>query len=364
MYRPLWIEIDLKNIKNNFQAVKKNTGAEIMATVKQDAYGHGLVNVAQALSSLGVDFFALGSLEEAAVLRDNRIDSRLLVLTSLLPELAERVIDFKVRPAVTDFDFARALDRAARKRNLIVPVHIKIDTGMGRVGIWHQDAEKEVEKIAGLKNLSLEGIFTHFPSADTDVSFTRHQIRVFNRLLSLLETKKIGFVYRHCANSAALARFREAHFNLVRPGLVLYGIHPYPRIDLPLKPVLSLKSKVVFVKTVFKGRSIGYGRTHVAGKNTEIVTIAAGYADGYPWSCAEKARVIIKDKPCKVRGRVCMDHIMAETGSLAVKKGEPVTLIGSGKKSRITAEDLAFWSGTIPYEIVTGLSSQIPRIYK
>lgn len=367
MYRPLWIEIDLRNLKKNVCAVRKRVGSrvKILATIKQNAYGHGFVPVAQRLSALGVDFFGIGSLEEAVALKDNKINVPALVLTSLLPEHAEKIIDCGVRPAIADLECAQLLNKVARKRKVRVPVHIKVDTGMGRIGIWHEHIEKFVCEVKSLKNLFLEGIFTHFPVADTDAAFTKRQIALFNQLIKQLNEKGIYFTYIHCANSVALARYRQAHFNLVRPGLILYGIKPHHTVNLNLKPLLSLKSKVIFLKKVGKDRSIGYGRTYITKKPTTIATIAIGYADGYLWSASNAARVIIKDKLYRVSGRVCMDHIMVDVGSSSlVKKGDKVILIGKEKHARITAEDLARWAHTIPYEVVSRLSPNIPRIYK
>ncbi len=367
MYRPLWIEIDLKNLKQNMKKIRRHVGAPtaVMATIKQNAYGHGLVPVAQTLASSGVEMFGVGSLEEAAVLRNNGVQTDLLILTSLLPGTAEQVIDFDVHPAVSELSFVKALDKVAAKRKKKVAVHIKVDTGMGRVGVWHEDAEKFVFAVSRFKNIRLEGIFTHFPVADTDPAFTRGQIRLFKALVDRLAARGIVFRYIHCANSVALSRYKEAHFNLVRPGLILYGIKPDNSVCLDLRPVLSLRSKVVFLKKVGRRRSIGYGRTHITKKATSIATVAVGYADGYPWHLSNNARVSIKGKYYKVRGRVCMDHIMVDTGpDSPVRPGDTVTLIGRDKKAVLRAEDLSNWANTIPYEIVSRLSLSLPRIYK
>jgi alanine racemase len=368
MHRPLWIEINLKAVEKNLELVKKIVGPDtkILATIKQDAYGHGLLPIAKKLSEVGIDFFGVGSLEEAIDLRNNGLKEPILILSTLFPHSIKALIDYRARPTITDFKFASILDREARRRGRVIPIHIKVDTGMGRLGIWYTQAERFLQNIKNLRNLLIEGIFTHFPVADTDPAFTKNQIMIFNNLINRLALRGIQFRYIHCANSIGLIRYREAHFNLVRPGLILYGINPQKKsLKLRLKPLLSLKSKVIFLKKVGRGRSISYGRTYITKRPTLIATIACGYADGYPWSLSNKGRVIIEEKVFPVVGRVCMDHIMVDVRDYkGVKVGSTATLIGGRGRVRLRAEDLAQWANTIPYEIVSRLSSKIPRIYK
>ncbi|MBN2483116.1 MAG: alanine racemase [Candidatus Omnitrophica bacterium] len=366
MYRPLWIEVDRKALKKNVLTIKKIIGPKvgIMATVKQNAYGHGLVPIARCLSSLGVVYFGVGSLEEAIQLRHAGIKEPILILTALLKEGIPELFRYHVTPTVTNLDFAKSVNEYAIRKNKIHPIHLKIDTGMGRIGWWYQGAVAAIVQLKKLTHLELEGIFTHYPAAGTDDRFTRLQIGRFNELLDELSQRKIDFRYIHTANSMALWKYRHARFNLVRPGLILYGIKPDEKMDIPLSPILSLKSQVVFLKKVPRGRSIGYGRTFVTKSPTQIATVAIGYADGYPWRLSNKGQVLIRRRLCPIRGRVCMDHIMVETGNITgVHLGCPVTLIGKNSSHRIGAEDIAHWAGTIPYEIVTRLSSKIPRIY-
>jgi len=366
MYRPLWIEVNLRALRNNFKRIRRivGRGVKIMATLKQEAYGHGLIPLAREFSFLGVDFFGLGSLEEAIILREKGFRDPILILSSLETKFAQEFIRYKVIPTVVDLKFAKKLNEEARKRNKIVPIHIKIDTGMGRLGIWHKEAGEFIKKLAEFKNLYLEGLFTHFPSADTDVKFTNNQIKGFNNLVDNLRKECIVFRYLHCANSIGIVNYKNSHFNLVRPGLILYGINP-SSLGIELNPALSLRSKIIFIKRVEKGRSISYGRTFITKFPTTIGTVACGYADGYPWILSNRGKVIIKNKLFKVVGRVCMDHIMVNLGQVSnIKLGQEVILIGKGKNLRITVEDLANWAGTIPYEIVSRLSLKIPRIYK
>jgi alanine racemase len=236
---------------------------------------------------------------------------------------------------------------------------------MGRLGPYYEDAHNFIRDLSKLKNIELEGIFTHFPVADTDCEFTTYQIDIFNRFISKLKEEGITFKYQHCANSLGTVNYPHSHFNMVRPGLILYGIKPAQNIDLNVEPILSLKSKIIFIKKVKKGMGVSYGRTFVASGPTRIATVAIGYADGYPWSLSGRAKVIIKNSFFNLAGRVCMDHIMVDLGKRDdIKVGDEVILLGAKDKIKITPEDLAKQADTIPYEIVSRLSHKIPRLYK
>lgn len=367
MTRPLWIEVDLRALRDNLGVVRRylGPGVRIVATIKQSAYGHGLLPVARELGRQGVGFFGLGSIEEAIALREDGYDGSLLILSAVLDEFASHFIRYNITPTVVDLGFARKLNKEAEGAGKIVPIHVKIDTGMGRLGIHYNGADTFIKKLGNFKNLSLEGIYTHFPVADTDSKFTNHQIGVFNSFIKQLAKEKIFFKYCHCANSIGIIKYPNAHFNMVRPGLMLYGIKPAKGLSLNVKPVLSLKSKVIFVKKINKGMSVSYGRNYIAKGGRNIATVAIGYADGYPWALSGKSKVIIKDNLFNVAGRVCMDHIMVDLGKRGdIKTGTEVTLLGEGKAKKLSAESLAKIASTIPYEIISRLSLQIPRIYK
>ncbi len=364
----LWIEINLKNLEKNFYLIKKIVGpsVKILGIVKENAYGHGLIAVARRLSQIGVEFLGVKDFEEAYRLKEARIRRAILILSPLsFSEIKEAVNFTYIRPTIMDLASARLLNKEARKKRKVIPIHIKVDTGMGRLGVSYKEAGKFIDKLSEYKNLFLEGIYTHFSSADSDFKFTCFQINVFNQLIGSLKKKGITFRYIHSANSIGLLRYPQAHFNLVRPGLILYGINPYPnpKIKLNLSPVLSLKSKIIFTKKLDKGWGISYQRTFITKKNTKVGIVACGYADGYPWHLSNKAKVIIKDHFFPLRGRVCMDYIIVEIKE-KISQGERVILIGKSKTKSITCEDLAKWAGTIPYEIPTRLSLSIPRIYK
>lgn len=374
MIRPLWIEVDLGALKNNFKAVKKHLakGVSMAATIKQSAYGHGLLAVAETLSGCGVDCFGVASVEEAIKLRQRKFKEPILILSPVFPKYSSYFLKYDLIPTVTDLAFAEKLDREAGKKKKKSLVHVKVDTGMGRLGFQGDKAKSFIEKIGELGNLCLDGIYTHFPAADSDPQFTNYQLKIFNNLIKSLGSRGMIFKFIHSANSIGILNYRRAHFNMVRPGLILYGIKPDQDTKLDLEPIMSLRSKVIFVKSAAKGVSIGYGRSYRTKRNTRIATVAIGYADGYPWALSNKSKMIIDDKLFKIAGRVCMDHIMVDLGpDSKVKPGDEVILIGKsrgGSKTRpacqVTVQDLAGWAQTIPYEIVSRLSPKIPRVYK
>ena len=367
MVRPLWIEVDLGALGDNSRVIQNYVGkkTKIVATIKQAAYGHGLIPVARQLCRKGIDFFGVGSIEEAVELREDGFTGKIIVLSAVLDEFVDLFIKYDLIPTVVDLKFSKKLNRQAKIKNTKVLVHMKVDTGMGRLGPNYKDAYNFAKALSRLDNIVLEGIYTHFPSADTDRKFTNFQIQAFNKLILRLKKEKINFKFYHCANSIGIMNYPKAHFNMVRPGLILYGVKPSDNIKLKLKPVISLKSKVIFVKEVDKGVSVGYGRSYITKTSRRIGTIAIGYADGYPWSLSNKAWVLIKGYKFKVAGRVCMDHIMVDLGNnKSIKSGDEVILIGNDKGKQITAQDLARLAETISYEIVSRLSAKIPRIYK
>lgn len=365
--RPLWIEVDLKALSNNFKAVKAYVGQQtkIIATIKQSAYGHGLIPIARRLRQEGVDIFGVGSIEEAIALRQDGYKGSIIVLTAILDSFCDLFLKHNIIPTIVDLNFAKKLNRKAKRLGRRISVHVKIDTGMGRLGFYYKDAYQFITELTKLKNLALEGIYTHFPVADTDGGFTQYQIEAFNGFIQELANEGISFKFQHCANSIGLLRYRDTHFNMVRPGLILYGIKPQAEVGLGIEPVLSLKSKIIFTKRVAKGMGISYGRTYIVKNSRNIATVAIGYADGYPWSLSNRAKVLIRGEFFNLVGRVCMDHIMVDLKTRGnIKPGEEVVLIGKSKNKTITAEDLAQISQTIPYEIVSRLSANIPRIYK
>lgn len=364
-YRPTWAQIDLGNLSHNFYQIKKllSPATKIMATVKADAYGHGLIPVSKRLVSCGADFLGVASIDEGINLREAGINLPILIMGLILKKDLVPVFKYNLAVTVCDEELAAALNNKARSLGKPAKVHIKVDTGMGRIGVLPQDAEDLVKNIHKLKYLKVEGLFTHFAFADMNKEFTLYQLDLFNRLIDKLNKSGIHIPYTHAANSMGIIDYRNSHLNMVRPGLVIYGLYPKEKLKIHLKPVLSLKTKVVFVKKLPKGHGISYGRNYITKKDTTVVTLPIGYGDGYPRNLSNRAPVLIAGKRFKISGKICMDQIMVDVGRFPVKAGDEVILIGAQGKNRISVEELANLSATIPYEIVCGLGSRIPRVY-
>ena len=367
-YRPTLAEIDLDAIRHNLEIVSHIVKGDtmILGVVKADAYGHGIKEVSKAIVDY-VDYFGVASLDEARVLREIGIKKPILAIGAILPQETEGVLKFNVIQTVSDLEIPRKLSKLATAKNKKIKVHVKIDTGMGRIGFWHEEAAGFIKKIASLKNIIIDGIFTHFPDAEADKVFTHNQIRNFKRLIENLWANDIYIPVKHTANSMALIDFKDSHMNMVRPGLMMYGIYPKQSLmeNILLKPALTLKTKITYVKSVPKGRSISYGMTYITEKPTKIATIPVGYGDGYSRHFSNKAHVLIRGVRCPIAGRVCMDMCMVEVGHLKnVKVGEDVILIGSQAGEIIRAEELAKLINTIPYEVLCNIGRRVPRVYK
>ncbi|HDZ77071.1 MAG TPA: alanine racemase, partial [Candidatus Omnitrophica bacterium] len=273
-YRPTWAEINLKHIVYNINSIRKivSKDTRILATVKADAYGHGIIPVSKTLVGQSVDYLGVASIDEAVLLRNSGIKSSILVLGGILPQDAEAIIRYGLTQTVYTESVARALNMAAKRANSKARVHIKVDTGMGRLGVWHRDALSFIDKINNLAFIDMEGVFTHLSSADSDTDFTNEQIAIFDTILRKLESRGVNIRLRHAANSAGLIDFKSSHYNLVRPGIIIYGLIPSFGIQVKVKPVLSIKTKIIYIKKTPKGRSISYGRSFVTKKNTMIAT--------------------------------------------------------------------------------------------
>lgn len=368
--RPTWAEIDLSAIRHNVGVVRQIVGptVEIMAVVKADAYGHGSVPVAKAAIEAGVDRLGVAILDEAVELREAGIDVPIQILGCSLPEHAREVVRYDLVQTVSNEEIVFALSREAAKAGKIARVHVKVDTGMGRVGVSAEKLIEFVGRISGCEAVKIEGIMTHLPCADEpEDDFTPKQIQQFARLISDPKIVSLGEGIRyHAANSAGIVRYPFSHFNLVRPGLMLYGAttvtgSPIQRL---LRPALSLKSRIVQVRAMRMGEAVSYGRTYRLPKDTLVAVIPIGYADGYPRALSNKARVLVNGKFAPVIGRVCMDQCMIDIGEVGdVKVGDTVTLIGTDKGASIRVEDVAVWADTIPHEILCTIGKRVRRAY-
>ena len=365
-YRPTWIEIDISALRHNLKQVRKLIPAKtkVLVTVKADAYGHGLIPISQQLVKNKVDYLGVASIDEALVIKNAKIKTPILILGTILPSQADIVVKNNFIQAVSTYRLALNLNKAARKQSKRFKIHVKIDTGMARQGVWQQEAVDFIKKIKKLEYLKLEGIFTHFPCADTDKKFTNKQIRDFNIVLGQLNKIGIKIPLRHCANSMAVIDYKNSYFNLVRPGLMVYGLQPKKNIRIKLKPVLSLKSKIVLLKKTAKATGISYGHSFYTKKATTIGIVPLGYGDGYPRILSNKSKVLIKARFANVIGCVCMDQLIVDVSMIKnIKVGESVVLIGKQKGKTVSAENLAALAQTIPYEIVCGFNNRIPRFY-
>ncbi len=369
-HRATWAEVNLGAIAYNYRQVKKIVGntAAVLVIVKGNAYGHGMLEVARTLEKRGTAFFGVATLDEALYLRGNKIKAPILVLGSVLPKEVEPAIKNNITLTLCDTGLAKAINRVAAKLKKKAKVHIKVDTGMGRIGVWHEGAFDFVRDVVfNFRNIFVEGIYTHFSVAGRDRFFTTYQLDSFNALLEELKHLGIEIPYRHAANSIATVAIKRAHFNLVRPGIVMYGMYPKRSFarKFHLKPAMSLKTKIVFLKKTPPGMSISYGRTYITQKPTVIATLPIGYADGYGRILSNKAKVLVRGEKAPVVGKVTMDQTMVDVGHInGVKLGDEVVLIGKQGSNEIRCEELARLAGTIPYEIVCSISNRVPRIYK
>jgi len=368
-YRPTWAEIDLKAIEYNFKQVKRLIGKNIniMAVVKANAYGHGTVEVATVLERSGVSYLGVATTDEAVRLRDHGVKTPTLILGSILPEEARIAVENDITLTLCSNELFEELKKISKDIGLKAKVHIKVDTGMGRIGIWHEDALDFIKKVAEEESIILEGIYTHFSSAGRDNFFTQYQIDAFEKLLTAAEKFGIKIPLRHAANSIATVDVKKSHLNLVRPGLVIYGMYPkhtFPKL-IKLKPAMSLKTQIVFIKDTPPGRSISYGRTYIIQKHTKVATLPIGYADGYPRNLSNKADVLIRGRRAPLIGKVTMDQMMVDVGNIpGVRVGDEVVLIGKQGREEIRAEKLARLADTIAYEVICSISNRVPRVYK
>jgi alanine racemase len=364
-----WIQIDTTNLSANLKSLRKITPAKtkIMGIVKQSAYGHGLIEISRHLEKQGIDFLGINSIAEASALLKAKVKTPLLILSNTLASKEiNHLLKKKVRFSLMDERLLAYLNKQAGKYNSPALVHVKIDTGMNRLGVSCKTAETFIEKAAGFRNIRIEGIYSHLSSADTDKKYTEAQLNSFQSLIRKLDNKGINIPIKHICNSSGALNHRSAHYDMVRIGLLLYGIKPQISLEISLKPALSLKSRIIYIKNIPKGAFVSYSHTYKAKQKIKAGIIPFGYAHGYPWNLSNRAKVIVKGKQCPVIGRICMDHMIINLNSIPgrVNIGQEITLIGKEKNSYISVEDLAATADTIPYEIVSRLSQAIPRFYK
>jgi len=384
--RLTWAEVDLKAVRYNVRQLARLTErsrfriktrpraesrikgeAMLLAVIKAEAYGHGMERIARVLDRAGVGYFGVSDIREGKALRALKIKKPILLFESTLAKDAKDIVDHRLMPTICTWELAKALNRYAVGKRKVIDVHIKVDTGMGRLGVWHEEAYEFIKRVSKLDHLRIMGIFTHFPAADTDRRFTHKQLKILHDLVIRLDRNGIVVPYVHAANSMGLAGYKTQVVNLFRPGLMIYGQYPdlSLRKKIRLKSVLSVHSRVIFLKKVKKGRSISYGRTFFTKKDMTVATVPIGYNDGYFRLFSNRSSVLVNGARCPVIGSVTMDQIMVDVSRVrGVRPGSAVVILGAGGREKVTADELARHAGTINYEIVCSLGNRLPKVYK
>ena len=365
----VYAEINLDAMCSNVsQALERMKPAKLMAIIKTDAYGHGAVRSAKALDEIGVYAFGVATPGEALELRRAEIKNPILILGYVFEEYFDRMIDNDIDLALFDLNTAKLLNSHAEKLGKKARVHIKADTGMGRIGFQPCDESAEIIKeIAALNNIEVDGMFTHFACADSkDKASVNRQIERFTNFVAKVKSEGVSLPIVHCYNSASIVDFDKPLFDMVRCGIITYGLEPSDEVNktnIKLQKVMSIKSHVAYVKKVGAGFTVSYGSTYVTDKETEIATIPVGYGDGYPRTLSNKGMVLIGGHFAKIIGRVCMDQFMVDVTGLGVSRGDEVILMGSDGENSITAEEIGDLSGRFNYELVCDINKRVPRVY-
>ncbi|MBC8288180.1 MAG: alanine racemase [Nitrospinae bacterium] len=372
-HRATRAEINLQAFRHNFQNLRNylDPQTQIMAVIKADGYGHGALPCARIAVDSGADYLGAGVIEEGIELRESGLDTPTLILGSIFPDEAEDLVRHDLATILCTAPLAQALSKEAVKQNKSVSVHIKVDTGMNRLGISPENLPGLLDQIRNLPNLKIEGVSTHFSSADDeDLSITQAQLKKFQTALAILQ--KEGVPMTHCANTSALFKFPESHFNMVRPGLILYGALPSPslqavisREENPFQPVMQWKSQIILVKPIAKGQAISYAGSFTTQRNSLVATLPIGYADGLHRNLSNKMEVLIRGKRAPQIGNICMDMTLIDVTEIPdVEAGDEVVIIGKQADQLISVEEMAAKGDTIPYEILCNVGKRVPRVYR
>ena len=364
--RRVWAEIDLDALTSNLRRVRELAGATkgVMAIVKANAYGHGAVPIAWHLASQGVSALGVGDSEEAMELRRAGISIPILVLGTIIPGELSDVVDHDIAVTVHSSERVRRLEREARRAGRPVSVHLKVDTGMGRLGCAPGIAIEIAQLIRATEFLRFDGLCTHFASA-TDAQMTAIQVRRFDEVSRAIEAAGIPLPPRHASASGAVLQRVATHLDMVRPGMMLYGLSPAPPLQDGLQPILTLKTQVIFLKDFEAGAPVGYEGTHVTKRRTRVATLPVGYNDGYPWRLSNCGEVLVRGHRAPVVGRISMDYLMVDVGRVpGASVGDEVVLVGASGDERVTVRELADRAGTIPYEILTRLGKRVVRTFR
>ncbi len=364
--RATWAEVNLTRLEQNLEAIRRKVAhVKVMLVVKANAYGHGLVEVSKALAGK-TDCIGVAVLEEGILLRGLGITSPIIVLGGIWGDQISSYLQHNLTLTASSVERLRQIDSVAEQMGVKAKVHLKIDTGMERIGIHYYSAHHLQEAALKCSHVEVEGIYSHFANADSDdLTHTRLQLERFNEVLRFYERHSLPMPVRHIASSAAILRLPESYFDMVRPGIMLYGVYPSRQVPhtIEVKPALAWKSRVVYFKVVKPGHAVSYGSTWQSDHQVRVVTIPVGYGDGFFRTMSNKAKVIIRGKMYPQVGNICMDQLMVNLEWGSAYNGDEVILLGEMNGRRITAEDMAEWAGTIPYEILTNINTRVPRVY-
>ena len=365
-----WVEINLDALECNFDAVREELpeNMKILAVVKANAYGHGAIGVAKFLEDKA-DYLAVAATDEALELRKNGVNCPILILGHIPYGDYDNIVKFNITPTISDFYEAKLLSKAAVKAGVTAPLHIAVDTGMNRIGfLVNAESVKEIKEINSLPNIKIEGVFSHFAAADiSDKTYTRKQVEKFDQFMKTLSAEGVNAPIKHLYNSAAIADL-EKKYDMVRQGIILYGLRPsdeveFNNIKVP-QPVMSMKTRVVQVKTLPSGECISYGCTFTTEKETKVATLCAGYADGVTRVLSNNGEVLIRGKRAKIIGRVCMDQFMVDVTDIPdVEAGDTATIFGTDGDETISVDEIAKKANTINYEIICNINSRVTRVY-
>jgi alanine racemase len=365
--RPTVVEVSLARLADNFRAIQTAVApAVVMPIVKANAYGHGIVEVARHLVTLGAASLGVAFLEEAVVLRQAGVHVPILVMGGVLGNQLPVFLRHGLTVTASSIDKLRHIEDTAREMEVTANVHLKIDTGMERIGVHYYNAHGLLERAAECRHCHVEGIYSHFANSDdADLTYARMQLSRFLDVLQWYDKQGMSPPVRHIANSGAILQLPDSHLDMVRPGILLYGVYPAAdvRRTIAVRPVLSWKSRVVYFKVVAPDHPVSYGSTWRSDHPVRVVTVPVGYGDGYFRALSNASHVIIRGKKYPVIGRVCMDQIMVNVEWDTAYNGDEVVLLGADGGTVITCEDLAQWAGTIPYEVLTNINTRVPRVY-
>jgi alanine racemase len=364
--RATWAEVNLSRLSRNLQAIRAHVApAKVMIIVKANAYGHGLAEVAKQLGPQA-DYIGVAVLEEGIFLRELGVKAPILVLGGIWGDQVPQYLQHDLTLTASSVERLEQIDAVAARMGVKAKVHLKIDTGMERIGVHYYSARALQEGALNCKHVEVEGIFSHFANSDmSDLSHARLQLERFQEVLRFYEKNSLPMPIRHMANSAAILQLPESHLDMVRPGIMFYGVYPAQEVlrTVKIQPALAWKSRVVYFKVIRAGHPVSYGSTWQSDHPVRIVTVPVGYGDGYFRRMSNQAQVIIRGQKYPQVGRICMDQMMVNIEADSAFNGDEVTLMGESGSEAITAQELADWAGTIPYEILTNINTRVPRVY-